>query len=75
MNEGNESKAGNIAGIIVLVIVLYILSIGPMAAIFPKPVGVLKSALVTFYGPVLYLAQNSDAFAKLLMSYLKLWGA
>jgi hypothetical protein len=62
------------AGIYVLTVallpVLYVLSIGPAARLYPNQA---PQAVRTFYAPLLALAEQNHALRAALKGYIRLW--
>lgn len=75
-NNANRSSGGlGIAVALVMLAllpVLYVLSVGPVAMMFPQePPDWAK----VVYAPLIWLAETSDVAAKVLEWYVRLWGA
>jgi hypothetical protein len=70
-------KRGNLDVVFVALVVLpllYVLSLGPVAKLHSVlHVGPTRAAL-TFYAPLIWCAEKSDAAEKALEKYLALWG-
>jgi len=67
--KGNNHYLGY-SSIICFMILLYFLSIGPVAFIYPK--GPTKFLLI-FYKPHFFLFENIPLFRKPIESYIKFW--
>lgn len=77
MNQENEEQSGHGGlvwiALIVLLPVLYVLSIGPVAASFKMMGNPPPSYLMQFYVPVIWLHEHTP-LKKPLEAYVKLWG-
>ncbi len=77
MNQESEEQSGSgglaWVAVIVLLPVLYVLSIGPVAATFYRIGKTPPSYVLLFYDPVIWLHQHTP-LKKPLEAYLRLWG-
>ena len=64
---------------LIILPVLYFLSIGPVIAVFAKLYDVLpgwaEKVLMGVYFPIIWLAENNDAFENFVKAYLEWWFA
>ncbi len=74
MSEEKNSQGSTAILVIIITIILYVLSIGPVAALHEKYNIFNKDYLVIFYYPVFMLAQSIDIVKELLVKYVELWG-
>jgi hypothetical protein len=78
MYEKGPNKSSTVWAIaiaLLLVIVpLYVLSIGPAVYFLSHGFGAWEGAMETFYAPLIWVANNCEPLGSLLKTYIAWWG-